>query len=44
MNLEDIVVKQSDETPLLYQVPTVDLGKMNKNAIARNGGMQNANN
>lgn len=41
--LEDIIVKSSDEKALLHQMPLVDLDKMNKNSIARNGGLENVN-
>mgnify|MGYP002507959032 CR=1 FL=1 len=42
--LKDIVVKSADETPLLYQMPVIDLEKMNKNSLIRKGGYENVNN
>lgn len=41
--IKDIVIKQSDEKALLHQIPLIDLDKMNKNSVARNGGIENAN-
>lgn len=41
--IKDIKIKQSDEKALLHQIPLVDLDKMNKNSMARNGGIENAN-
>lgn len=44
LGIEDIVVKQAKETPLLHQIPIVDLEKMNNNSLKRRGGYDNVNN
>lgn len=42
-DLKDIVIKSTDEKPLLHQIPLVDLEKMNENSIRRQGGYDNVN-
>lgn len=41
-NVDLVALKQAEEQAMLYQIPSIDLDKMNKNSVKRQGGIVDA--